>query len=143
MAANQQGVIDGLQKLAGPISQLMFEPDASQHLQFIQGLQQAIVTYVQQQQGQVAAQAAQAGQQAATMGAGMGQPGGSDAGMAGMGMAPSGGGGSPVGSPTGGGMAPLDPTQMGAGGGSGMVGLAASPNPDELRRLLGQGSQGG
>lgn len=142
MPANQQGVIDGLQKLAGPISQLMFEPDAAQHLQFIQGLQQAIVTYVQQQQGQVAQQAAQAGQQAATMGAGMGQGGSGAAGMD-MGMGAGGGGGGFGGAAPNGSPAQLDPTQMGAGGGSGMVGLAASPNPDELRRLLGQGSQGG
>lgn len=142
MPANQQGVIDGLQKLAGPISQLMFEPDATQHLQFIQGLQQAIVTYVQQQQGQVAAQAAQAGQQAATMGAGMGQPqGGNGAGMDMGGLG--GGGNSLAGAAPNGSPAQLDPTQMGAGGGAGMVGLAASPNPDELRRLLGQSSQGG
>lgn len=134
MAANQQGVIDGIQKLAGQIAQLQFEPDAQQHMPFIQGLQQAIVQYVQQQQGQVAAQAAQTQQQAAQMGA-------NGNGMAGMGMGAGGGGGGPLGAAPDGGLAPLGPTQMGAGGGQGMVGLAASPNPDELRRLLGGGSQ--
>lgn len=139
MAANQQGVIDGIQKLAGQIAQLQFEPDAQQHMPFIQGLQNAIVTYVQQQAAQAAQAATQAGQQAAQMGASGGGMG--DAGLGSMGGA-GGGGYSPGGAPPDGGLAPLGANQMQPGGGlgGGFGGLTTPPNPDELRRLLSQGA---
>lgn len=103
---------EGLQKTIQQISSLMVLPDAD--LQFLQGIQEVIATYIQQ-----GGQSSQGGN--LTMPAGPGMPGGPPPMGGGM-------GGPPMGSP-GGMMA-----------GPGMGGLQP-PNPDELRRAL-QMSQG-
>jgi hypothetical protein len=128
-AKQAAGVLEDLKGIYSDISNLMLDPDAGQHAQFIQGLQQAILKYIQQQQQLKAQQAAQAQQAAAqqALGGGQQQPG----------QMPGGGpGGRPGGPPMGG------PSQAGQGappppGGGASPQGAQMPNPDELRRVLG------
>lgn len=101
---------EGLQKTIQQVSSLMVLPDAD--LPFLQGIQEAIATYIQQ-----GGQSSQGGN--VTMPAGPGMPGGGmDQGMGGPAMGQPGG------------------MMMGPGQGG-----IAPPNPDELRRAL-QMSQG-
>lgn len=115
-------VLDGLKGVYQQIASLQLSPDAQQHMQFLQGLQQAIQRYLQQQAQQKAAQAAQMQQMQAqhAMNPQMGGP-----------NQPAPGG-------------PPGPQRGGPGGppGQGSPGLAM-PNPDELRRVLAAQGQGG
>lgn len=111
--------MDGLKKVYGAVAQLKLLPDAGQHAQFIDGLGNAIVQYIQTVSS-------------STIGgpsAGMGGPGG---GMGGM--PPMGGGGPP-------GMGAPGPQQIAPGGGAGMSGLAPQGqiDPQQLRQLLSAG----
>jgi hypothetical protein len=129
VAGQQKGVVDQLTNTYTDISKMMLAPDAQQHMQFLQGLQQAVMKYLQMQ--------AQASTQAPPGGAmaGMGGPGG------GMGAMPPGG---PQAANPGGPGAPPG-MRIAPGGGAGMSGLmggaGGGPNPDDLRRLLAQGAQ--
>jgi len=122
-----KGVVEQLTNTFTDISKMMLAPDAPQHMQFLQGLQQGIMNYIRMQ--------ANATMQAPPGGAmaGMGGPGG------GVGAAPPGG---PMGANPGGPGAPPG-MRIAPGGGAGMSGLmgAANANPDDLRRLLAQGAQ--
>ena len=127
--ASQKGVVEQLTNTYTDISKMMLAPDAQQHMQFLQGLQQGLMKYIQMQ-AHASTQNPPGGAQA-----GMGGPGG------GMG-APPGMGGPPPGGNPGGPGAPPGMTNA-PGGGGGMTGLmgAAQQNPDELRRLLAAGAQ--
>lgn len=120
--AGDQSALDGLKTVYTELSQLQFAPDAAVHQQFIGGVQQAIVKYVQQAQQQKAAQAAQMQQMQAQQAINP-QMGGPGPGVGG----PPGGPPPPPGGPGG-------PPSQGSPG-------LAMPNPDELRRVLA-GSQG-
>jgi hypothetical protein len=109
----EEGVLEGLKSLLPDIANLQTAPDAAQHMQFLQGLQQALVKYIGQQQQMIAQRAAQQQQQQAMQASGMGAA-------------------------VGGGMRPGMPAQPGQPGGppsQGSPGMAM-PNPDELRRVL-------
>lgn len=123
-----QGVLDGLKTVFTDVAQLQLSPDAAQHMQFLQGLQQAIVKYSQQQQQQKAQQAAQMQQQQAQAMANP-QMGGPPPG----GMPPGAGMGGPPRPPQG---QPGGPPSQGSPG-------IAMPNPDELRRVLAMQGAGG
>jgi hypothetical protein len=113
-------VLDGLKQIYPEIASLQLAPDAPQHMQFLQGLTQAVQKYLQQATQQKAQQAAQM-QQAQMQGAINPQMGGP------------GGGGAPGGPPPGG---PGGPPSQGSPG-------IAMPNPDELRRVLSSSGAGG
>lgn len=112
-AAANETMGEGLKKLMSAIAQLMVLPDAD--LEFLTGLQGTITGFLRSQAEGTAQQAASLGQAGGAGGMGAPSP---------MGGMPGGGG-------------------MGMGMGGGMGGLMSSPNPDELRRLLGAGSAGG
>lgn len=130
-----KGVVDALTNTYTDIAKMMLLPDAPKHMQFLQGLQQGIMSYIQMQaraslgpspQGGLAGQGG--------MGGGMGgAPPPPPQGM-GPGMPPGAGPGGP--SPTG------SPMRIAPGGGAGMGGLMSQPNPDDLRRLLAAGPAG-
>lgn len=111
MAAVNETMAEGLKKLLSAIAQLKILPDAD--LQFLTGLEGGIVDYIRAQAASTAGAATGTGPQSSI----------SDV------MPPSGGMG-------GGGMGGGMPGGMGGGG---MMGLAAQPNPDELRRLMNVG----
>jgi hypothetical protein len=121
----QKGVVDALTNTYTDIAKMMLLPDAEKHMQFLQGLQQGVMKYIQMQA-------------AASM---QNPPGGAMAGIGG----PGGGMGAPPGPPgmganPGGPGAP--PAMANApGGGGGMTGLMGGAPPDDLRRLLAQGAQ--
>lgn len=132
-----KGVVEALTNTYTDIAKMMLMPDAARHMQFLQGLQQGIMSYIQMQAR--ASLEPQGGGQAGIggMGGGMGgapppQQGPPGGGMGG-GMPPGMGPGGP--SPTG------SPMRIAPGGGAGMGGLMQQPNPDELRRLLASGPQ--
>lgn len=130
-----KGVVDALTNTYTDIAKMMLLPDAAKHMQFLQGLQQGIMSYIQMQAR-------------ASLGP---QPGGGAAGMGGMGGGIA-GGPQPAPPPAGGAMPPGmgpggpapggSPMRIAPGGGAGMGGLMQQPNPDELRRLLAAGPQG-
>jgi hypothetical protein len=128
-AGGQKGVVEALQNTYTDIAKMAFLPDAQQHQQFLQGLQQGILNYLRQQ-----ASASMQNPPGGAM-AGMGGPGG------GMGGGPPGG---MMGANPGGPGAPPG-MRIAPGGGAGMSGLMGGaqggPNPDDLRRLLAQGAQ--
>lgn len=134
-----KGVVDALTNTYTDVAKMRLLPDAPAHTQFLDGLEQGIMSYIQMQSR-----------------ASLGQPGGSAAGIGGAGggvgslppgMGASGPPPSPVGQagPPGGGM-PQGPMSIAPGGGAGMSGLmggaSGGPNPDELRRLLAAGPPG-
>lgn len=107
-------VEEGLKSVFQQLAALQLEPDAQQHMQFIQAIQQAIMKYLQQQQqvkAQQAAQMQQVQRQQAMMNPQMGGP------QQGQSQ-----GGPPQGQPGG-------PPSQGSKG-------LAMPNPDELQRML-------
>lgn len=142
-SGGQKGVVDALTNTYTEVAKMMLLPDAGQHMKFLQGIQQAIMSYIQMQARASLGPPAGQGQPGAAgmggMGGGMGMPQqGPPPGMGG-GM-PGPGGGAPPGPP--GGMPPgLGPQRIAPGGGAGMGGLMTQPNPDELRQLLGAGGQ--
>lgn len=105
-------VSDGLKKLFPQIAQLKLLPDAAQHMQFITTMEGAVMQYLQQIGGQMAA-----------MGSTQGQPS--------PGQGPQAGG-------SGAGPAPAPAAQFAPGGasGGGNVGLAPQVSPDEMQRVL-------
>lgn len=136
----QDTVVDGLKKLFPQIAQLQLASDASQHMDVIQGLQQAIQQYIQldaqkaaQGQQQMAAQAAQGAAAGGPPGMGSGGPPGMGGGApGGMGQSPMtpGQAGSPM-------QAPGSPLSIAPGGGTGMSGFGQDlTSSDELRRML-------
>lgn len=121
MATNtNETMAEGLKKVMSAIAQLMVLPDADPN--FLMSLQSQISDYMRQGAAATAGEMTGTGPASSINDVAPGGPvppmGG---GMGGMGM-PGGGGG------------------MGPGGG--MMGLAAQPNPDELRRLLSAGAPG-
>lgn len=135
MAQQNESMAEGLKKIMSAVAQLKILPDADQNLlntieqTIIQGIQSAAAKT--QQQGQQVAQQAAGGQPQQG-----GQPdqGGMAGAMAGM---MQGGGGDTGGGP-GGPPGMPQPGGMPGGMGGGMPGLSSMPNPDELRRLMGQ-----
>jgi len=107
----QKGVVEQLTTTYTDIAKMMLAPDAQQHMQFLQSLQQGIMKYLQMQ-AHASTQNPPGGAQA-----GMGGPGGGMGAPPGMANAPGGGGGM-----------------------TGLMG-AAQANPDDLRRLLAAGAQ--
>lgn len=115
---SNETMAEGLKKIMSAIAQLMVLPDAD--VQYLMSLQGNITDYIRQ------SSAAMAGQQTGT-----GPASGINDVAPGGPVPPMGGGmPAPMGGPPGGGM------------GGGMQGLAAAPNPDELRRLLSAGAPG-
>lgn len=108
---NTETMAEGLKKLMSAIAELMVLPDAD--IEFLQGLQTAITTYIRQSSAQMAGQMTGTGPESSINGVAPGGP-----------VPPMGAAG------------PMAPGGMGGGG---MGGLAAAPNPDELRRLLSAG----
>jgi hypothetical protein len=123
-----KGVVDALTNTYTDIAKMMLLPDAQQHMQFLQGLQQGVMKYIQMQ-----ANASMQNPPGGAM-AGMGGPGG------GMGAPPGMGGPPPMGGNPGGPGAP-PAMSIAPGGGAGMSGLMGGAPPDDLRRLLAQGAQ--
>lgn len=135
-----KGVVEALTNTYTDIAKMMLLPDAGQHMQFLQGLQQGIMHYIQMQAR-------------ASLGP---SPGGGAAGIGGMGGGAGGAPpmqtGPPGGGPPGGGMPPGmgpggpapggQPMRIAPGGGAGMGGLMGQPDPEELRRLLAAGPPG-
>lgn len=134
----QKGVVDGLTNTFTDISKMMLLPDAPQHMQFLQGLQQGIMAYIRQQAN------ATLQPPGGAMG-GMGGPGGGPGGqpMGGPGGGMGGPGGPPMGGNPGGPGAPQGMRNAPGGGGgmTGLMGAAGQASPDDLRRLLAQGAQ--
>lgn len=127
-----KGVVDALTNTYTDVAKMKLLPDANQHMQFLDGLMQGVMHYIQMQAN-------------ATLGPG---PGGGAGGIGGMGGgvgAGGAGGAMPPGAGPGG-PPPGGPMQIAPGGGGGMSGLMAGagggPNPDDLRRLLAQGPPG-
>jgi hypothetical protein len=134
-AATSKGVVDALTNTYTDVAKMQLLPDAQQHMQFLDGLQQGIMHYIQMQAS------ATTGPPPAGGAGGMGGMGG------GMGAGP---GAGPMGAPPGMGMGGGPDTGGGAGppamatapgGGAGMTGLmGAAPGggADALQRLLSQ-----
>jgi hypothetical protein len=132
------GVVDALTNTYTDIAKMKLLPDAQQHMQFLDGLEQGIMSYIQMQAN-----------------ATLQQPGGGAGGMGGMGggvgagpggPSPGSQGAMPPGAPQGPGMSagpPPGPMQIAPGGGAGMSGLMGAANPDELRQLLASQQGGG
>lgn len=118
--AKQPSVIDSLMECMQILTEAKVMPDAQAHMQVLDALQQGIVQYIQVARQKSIAQTLQGGQQRPPMGQ-PGQPGmGAGGQPGGMGGGPPGASGQP-------------PASVGMGG---MPGLASTPNPDELRRVL-------
>lgn len=134
-----KGVVEALTNTYTDIAKMMLLPDAARHMQFLQGLQQGIMSYIQMQARASLGPSPQGGMAGqGGMGGGVGgapapPPGGGGPGM-GPGMPPGAGPGGPA--PGG------SPMRIAPGGGAGMGGLMTQPNPDELRRLLAAGPAG-
>jgi hypothetical protein len=129
-----KGVVDALTNTYSDVAKMKLLPDSQQHMEFLDGLQQGLMQYIQ-----ISANATlnmPGGAQA-----GMGGPGGGIGAGVGSGAAA---GGPPPGAGMGGpgpGPGP-QPMQIAPGGGGGMSGLMSQPNSDDLRRLLSTGPQG-
>jgi hypothetical protein len=129
-----QGVVDALTNTYTDIAKMKLLPDSQQHVQFLDGLMNGVLKYIQMQANST-----------------VGPPGGIAGGAGGMGGMGGGMGAAP--GMGGGGAPPTPPPGMGApppamanapGGGGGMTGLMGGANPDDLRRLLAmQGAGGG
>lgn len=120
-AANET-MAEGLKKILSATAELMVLPDAD--VEFLMKLQATITMYIRQ------SSAATAGQMTGT------GPGSSINDVAPGGPVPPMGGGMGGVPGMGGAAGPMAPGGMAGGG---MGGLAAAPNPDELRRLLSAG----
>lgn len=135
---------DGLRKVLSDVAQLQLAPEGADPnvQQFLQSLQQAIVSFTQQQAQQQAQGQQQQAQQMAGMQPGQQQQGGMGQDQMAQLAAMTGGQQDQSGGqdPTSAGMQlPGGPGGPGLGGG--MMG-AGTPNADELRRMLAQGPQG-
>jgi hypothetical protein len=118
-------VLDGLKNIYGELANLNLAPDAQQHQQFLQGLQNGIQKYLQMQAQRQAQQMAQMQQmQARNLGAGQVNP---QMGGPQMGGAPRPG---------------MPPGQPGGPPSQGSPGMQM-PNPEELQRVLATQGQGG
>lgn len=135
------GVVDALTNTYTDIAKMKLLPDAQVHMQFLNGLEQGIMSYIQMHAN-------------ATLG---GSPGGGAAGIGGMGggvgqgsLPPGMGAGGPPPSPGGGGMGMPGggppgmggppPMSIAPGGGAGMSGLM---RPDLRQLLAARGGPGG
>jgi hypothetical protein len=139
-----KGVVDALTNTYTDIAKMKLLPDANQHMQFLHGLEQGIMQYIQ-----MAAQATltSVGGGAAGIGGMGGGIGAGGEGVPGMEGAPGMGAGGPEpGAGMGAGGGAPGPMTIAPGGGAGMSGLmggaGGGPNPDDLRRLLAQGPPG-
>jgi hypothetical protein len=131
-----QGVVDALTNTYTDIAKMKLLPDAQAHMQFLNGLEQGIMSYIQMQAN--ATLQAPGGGAAGIGGMGGGIARGAGALPPGMGpsaVPPGGLPGGPPGGPAGPPPGP-GPMSIAPGGGAGMSGLMTRPNPADLQRLL-------